>query len=202
MIELKTQRGNKLLFVNEEFDTLVKVKMVLYNIYELDFINNDGSKAAICGNALMSFATDFLEEAHPDEVHFRLGKIGKVAAYKKDGKITVEMPKVEYEKLDIDKYESDCGNFHELFFNQPDVVIENRYVNSSRIKITNDTTLFVDTYERGVGQTESCGSAACCAAWVYCKEYLKRDGLITVQQRGGDIIIDCMGESPVMVHKL
>ncbi len=44
MIELKKYRGNKLLFVDEEFDTLVNIIKQENKADTLEFINRDGSK--------------------------------------------------------------------------------------------------------------------------------------------------------------
>ncbi len=215
MIELKTYRGNKLLFIDEEFDTLVKVVHNNGEVPKLEFINQDGSKAEICGNAIMQYAIDFLSNKKSPTSGLL---VNGVFCEKYNDKITVKMPKVEYKKAfgacffieELPFFTAKIGNEHDIYFHAkkyheflgcchtPNEIKHN----FSCVDIIDDSTLFVDTYERCVGKTESCGSAACCAAWVYCKEYIKEDKHITVKQNGGDIIIDCTGESPVMVHKL
>jgi len=203
--EIKTYRGNKLLFINQlDFDTIciaTKKHTKEYDI-ELIFINKDGSRAKMCGNALVQTSLDWFNLRN-EPLRIKVGNV-ILRSLQTQEEIRIEMPKVKYEKAyENENYiTANIGNNHNLYFYPKKVYDGEGDYNISIIEIINDTTIFVDTWERGVGKTESCGSAACCAAWVYCKEYLKKDAIITVKQTGGDIIVDCTGEFPILIHKI
>lgn len=64
-------------------------------------------------------------------------------------------------------------------------------VNTEFIRVVNEYTLKMRVYERGSGETMSCGTGACAAAVVACElGYCPKGEDITVKQRGGDITVN------------
>ncbi|MBL6784901.1 MAG: diaminopimelate epimerase [Rickettsiales bacterium] len=85
-------------------------------------------------------------------------------------------------KNHLSKYES-----HQLF---PD------HINVSAIEFDGNTIKQV-VYERGAGETLSCGTAAC-AAYAICNKYKNYDGELEVFQPGGSLIIDKVDNEIIM----
>lgn len=64
-------------------------------------------------------------------------------------------------------------------------------VNVSFVNVTDECTLRMRVWERGIGETMSCGTGACAAAVAACLNgYADRTHDITVKMRGGNLIVN------------
>ena len=64
-------------------------------------------------------------------------------------------------------------------------------VNTEFVRVVNEYTLKMRVYERGNGETMSCGTGACAAVVTACElGYCPKGKDITVKQKGGDIIVN------------
>lgn len=64
-----------------------------------------------------------------------------------------------------------------------------RSVNVNFVEIIDDTHLELRTYERGVGETDACGTGACAAAFVMFQKTASRSNPVNIKVRGGEIRI-------------
>lgn len=71
-------------------------------------------------------------------------------------------------------------------------------VNVSFIDNISEDTIEILTYERGVGITEACGSAACAAA--YNKAKLTSANTLTVRMKGGDVQIQVREDDTLLMR--
>ncbi len=81
----------------------------------------------------------------------------------------------------------DVENIGPMFENNP---IFPERVNTEFVKVINEKTLKMRVWERGNGETWSCGTGACAAAVAACLcGYCKKDTDITVKLKGGDLVV-------------
>ena len=155
----------------------------------MDYSNADGSQAEMCGNGIRVMARYLTDRGHqpsgiysintrggrkflsvPDsgEISVNMGKVSQV-----DGQINVTANSQEYPGLNID-----VGNPHAVVFvedlaaigdlkSAPMVKPETTYpdgVNIEFIRFLEDGQIGMRVFERGVGETQSCGTGTCAVA--------------------------------------
>jgi len=155
----------------------------------MDYSNADGSQAEMCGNGIRVMARYLTDRGHqpsgiysintrggrkflsvPDsgEISVNMGKVSQV-----DGQINVTANSQEYLGLNID-----VGNPHAVVFvedlaaigdlkSAPMVKPETTYpdgVNVEFVKFLEDGQIGMRVFERGVGETQSCGTGTCAVA--------------------------------------
>jgi len=155
----------------------------------MDYSNADGSQAEMCGNGIRVMARYLTDRGHqpsgiysintrggrkflsvPDsgDVSVNMGKVSQV-----DGQINVTVNSQEYFGLNID-----VGNPHAVVFvedlagigdlkSAPLVKPETTYpdgVNIEFVRFLEDGQIGMRVFERGVGETQSCGTGTCAVA--------------------------------------
>lgn len=185
--------------------------------FKMRIFNQDGTEAEMCGNGIRCFAKYVFEKNKIDKTEFlieTLAGIKKVKLNLENEKvISVEVnmgePVIDNIKymIEIDEkqyllYPISMGNPHAICFVKDvekfDVekigpIIENyKYfpnkTNVEFVQIIDKQNIKVRVWERGVGETNSCGTGACSSSMIAIKEKLTEDE-VTVNLKGGKLEI-------------
>lgn len=155
----------------------------------MDYRNADGSLAEMCGNGIRVMARYLVEKGHQPEGIFAINTRDGVKHLRVPltGDISVNMGQVSDESEAItagvngriwNGYNISTGNPHAVVFvdeisdvgplNEPPVVRpRDSYpegVNVEFVKITGENTIDMRVFERGSGETRSCGTGTCAVA--------------------------------------
>ena len=187
----------------------------------MDYRNADGSLAEMCGNGIRVMARYLVERGHMQEGIFAINTRDGIKHLRVPlvGDISVNMGQVTDESEEItaatnskvwNGYNINVGNPHAVVFvedledvgalNEPPVVRpRDSYpegVNVEFVQITGDHEVSMRVYERGSGETRSCGTGTCAvalAATLYMKEKLPSRWIITPP--GGRLEVSIDGHS-------
>ena len=188
--------------------------------YFMDYTNADGSKSATCGNGLRVFARYLVEAGLESRGQFtiatRAGTV-TVAISETDNDFTniaVTMGRVSLGPMDVTVHTetgswpavgiagmnnhaisvvndiSDAGALDEI----PTALPAGTYpdgVNFEFIQTKSPNHIAMRTHERGVGETLSCGSGSCAAAYVHAtSNHLNDPWTVQVDVLGGTVYVD------------
>ena len=188
--------------------------------YFMDYTNADGSKSATCGNGLRVFARYLVEAGLENRGQFtiatRAGTV-TVAISETDTDFTniaITMGRVTLGPMDVTVHTetgswpavgiagmnnhaisavddiADAGSLDEI----PTALPAGTYpdgVNFEFIQTKSPTHIAMRTHERGVGETKSCGSGACAAAYVHAtSNHLNDPWTVQVDVLGGTVYVD------------
>lgn len=190
--------------------------ILLQNATSADFrmriFNADGSEAAMCGNGLRCFMKYLLDLGFPKK-EYRIATQNKIltANYIRD-KIAIDMGKATHVKqLYIDGLEVhslDTGVPHAVVFTtqslsilgpklqkHPAFMPESTNVNIAQI---HSDHIQVGTFERGVGETLSCGTGAAAVGYIVNKLYQKTSP-IRISMPGGELEIAVNGDQITLI---
>jgi diaminopimelate epimerase len=188
--------------------------------YFMDYTNADGSKSATCGNGLRVFARYLIEAGLENRGQFTIGtRAGTVTVAISETdtdftNIAVTMGRVSLGPMDVTVHTetgswpavgiagmnnhaisvvddiSDAGALDEI----PTALPAGTYpdgVNFEFIQTKSPTHIAMRTHERGVGETLSCGSGACAAAYVHAtSNHLNDPWTVQVDVLGGTVYVD------------
>ena len=188
--------------------------------YFMDYTNADGSISATCGNGLRVFARYLVEAGLEDRGQFTIGtRAGAVtvAISQTDTDFTniaITMGRVSLGPMDVTVQTetgswpavgiagmnnhavsvvddiSQAGSLKEI----PTALPAGTYpdgVNFEFIQIKSPSHISIRTHERGVGETLSCGSGACAAAYVHAtSNHLNDPWTVQVDVLGGTVYVD------------
>jgi diaminopimelate epimerase len=191
------------------------------NQWFMDYRNADGSIAEMCGNGIRVMARYLQERGHQPSgiysIDTRAGR--KFLAVPDTGDISVNMGQVSQVPGQIDVVENaytyqgfniEIGNPHAVVFTDdlasvgdlktaPVVTPADAYpdgVNVEFAQFTGDNQLKMRVFERGVGETQSCGTGTCAvalAATIQSKKSLPIKWIINPP--GGQLIVEIDGHS-------
>jgi len=155
----------------------------------MDYRNNDGSIAEMCGNGIRVMAKYLIEKGHQPAGIFAINtRAGmKYLAVPDQGDISVNLGQVEeiYGEIQVTAngqtwsgYNINVGNPHAVVFvddvkdagdlkSSPVVTPEDEYpdgVNIEFVQFLDNGELAMRVFERGVGETRSCGTGTCAVA--------------------------------------
>ena len=155
----------------------------------MDYRNNDGSIAEMCGNGIRVMAKYLIEKGHQPAGIFAINtRAGmKYLAVPDQGDISVNLGQVEeiYGEIQVSAnghtwsgYNINVGNPHAVVFvddvkdagdlkSSPVVTPEDEYpdgVNIEFVQFLDNGELAMRVFERGVGETRSCGTGTCAVA--------------------------------------
>lgn len=185
----------------------------------MDYRNQDGSLAEMCGNGIRVMARYLVERGHQGEGIFGINTRDgmKYLAVPKVDDISVNMGKVEeiYDDVTVKVggqswkgFHIDVGNPHAVVFVDDlttlgDLkiapVVEGDYpdgVNVEFVTFLPNGELAMRVFERGVGETQSCGTGTCAvalAATMYKNQKLPARWVINPP--GGRLVVDIDGHS-------
>jgi len=191
------------------------------NQWFMDYRNADGSIAEMCGNGIRVMARYLQERGHQASgiysIDTRAGR--KFLAVPDTGDISVNMGQVSQVPGQIDVVESvntyqgfniEIGNPHAVVFTDdlalvgdlktaPVVTPADAYpdgVNVEFAQFTGDNQLKMRVFERGVGETQSCGTGTCAvalSATIQSKKSLPIKWIINPP--GGQLFVEIDGHS-------
>jgi diaminopimelate epimerase len=188
--------------------------------YFMDYTNADGSKSATCGNGLRVFARYLVEAGLEGRGQFTIGtRAGTVTVAISETdtdftNIAVTMGRVSLGPMDVTVHTetgswpavgiagmnnhavsvvediADAGSLEEI----PTALPAGTYpdgANFEFIQTKSPSHIAMRTHERGVGETKSCGSGACAAAYVHAtSNHLNDPWTVQVDVLGGTVYVD------------
>ncbi len=188
--------------------------------YFMDYTNADGSKSATCGNGLRVFARYLVEAGLEKRGQFQIGtRAGAVAVEISEtdadfANIAITMGSLSLGPMDVTvSTESgswpavclggmnnhavsvvsdvaDAGSLTQIPTALPDETYPDG-VNFEFIAPISPKHISMRTHERGVGETLSCGSGACAAAYVHAtSNNLNAPWTVQVDVLGGTVFVD------------
>lgn len=197
--------------------------------FKMRIFNSDGSEAEMCGNGIRCLAKYVYEKGLTDKTEFTVETLAGVkkieleleeqkVAYVKVNMGTPEVDRIQYMIEIEDKsyyvYPVSLGNPHAVCFVK-DVenfevakvgsILENyKYfpnkTNVEFVQILDEENIRVRVWERGVGETNACGTGACASSMIAIQEkYTKND--VTVNLKGGKLEIHYDKENNEIVLK-
>lgn len=189
------------------------------NKWFMDYRNQDGSLAEMCGNGIRVMGRYLVERGHQPEGIFPISTRSgiKHIAVPKNEDISVNMGHVEeFEDEVIVKIGTrtwqgihiDVGNPHAVVFvdelsdagelkEAPEVIGDfPDGVNVEFVRFKDDGEIAMRVFERGVGETQSCGTGTCAvalAASIHSKKKLPQRWIINPP--GGRLVVELDGHS-------
>ena len=165
-----------------DIDGVIFVEKINSVTVKMHYYNNDGSTAELCVNGIRCVAKYALDNSFVDSNEVTVvAPIGNIKANVKDNIVSLEVsiPTYDENKLLIDGLEcikSNIGNPHllvevenvdkfdlEMFIQKVYETNEFEYgVNVEIFNIFDKKIINARVYERGVGETDACGSGAIC----------------------------------------
>ena len=155
----------------------------------MDYRNNDGTLAEMCGNGIRVMAKYLVDRGLESRATFEIDTRDGVKdiQMKSDGRISVGIgrvviesgvPTVQYGSNSWDGVKVSVGNPHAVVFveslsifpehlSKPKVTPEDLFpegVNVEFVEILGERHLAMRVFERGVGETRSCGTGTCAVA--------------------------------------
>lgn len=189
-------------------DGLIRVSMTADDsVPTMELFNADGGRAETSGNGLRCVARALVDagiESGPDLL-IRSDAGDHRATLVDDGAVRVDMGVAKVDDLTCNPGAwtafVDTGNPH-LVLTDEDAVLDlvtiaSKYPERNVELVRSgpgDDHLTVRVWERGVGETESCGSGACAVAAAAQRWGLVGDR-VTIHQHGGPLEVDLTGES-------
>jgi len=163
----------------------------------MELYNADGSRAKTSGNGLRCVALAVVDAglAAGPELTVTTGAGPRRLTLHDDGQVSVDMGRAAIEGRHVD-----LGNPHEVVFVEQLAVVSGPRdgVNVEYVQVGPEAdVLTLRVFERGVGETQACGSGASAAAAVAHAE--NRVGeRVTVRQPGGAVTVDLSGDTIVL----
>ncbi len=182
----------------------------------MDYRNSDGSIAEMCGNGIRVMGRHLVDAglAEPGRIPIATRDGIKEVNVPRQGDISVKMgkvsvlpanAKVSVGTRDFDLTKVDVGNPHAVVFvdsleeagpllTPPQVSPVNAFpmgVNVEFVQVVGEREVSMRVYERGVGETRSCGTGTCAVALATAERFgLTGDTSWTVNVPGGAIRVD------------
>ncbi len=191
-----------------EVDGVIFVEPLDNKSVKMHYYNNDGSDAELCVNGVRCVAKYALDNKYLDVDRFTVNApVGDLEVYVDDNivEVSTPIPTYEEEKINVNTYEgvkSSVGNPHfmievddvdglDLEKLNSEVANEKLFpdgVNVEIYQIVNRNYIKARVFERGVGETDACGSGALCM-FNYLNKTNQIDNNSYVMYPGGDLNI-------------
>ena len=189
-----------------EVDGVIFVEPLDNKSVKMHYYNNDGSDAELCVNGVRCVAKYALDNKYLDVDRFTVNApVGDLEVYVDDNivEVSTPIPTYEEEKINVNTYEgvkSSVGNPHfmievddvdglDLEKLNSEVANEKLFpdgVNVEIYQIVNRNYIKARVFERGVGETDACGSGALCM-FNYLNKTDQIDNNSYVMYPGGDL---------------
>ncbi len=179
----------------------------------MDYRNADGSVAEMCGNGVRVFARYLVDSglARPELAIATRSGVVTASVTPEAVSVTLDAPRLvgsaaaRLDGLELSGTAVDCGNPHlvcplpagldlaGLDLTHPPAVDPGRFPHGVNVELTSPGpdpgTVRMRVYERGVGETRSCGSGACAVAAVTLATGGRDSGVVTVETVGGPLTV-------------
>ena len=189
-----------------EVDDVIFVEPLDNNSVKMHYFNNDGSDAELCVNGVRCVGKFALDNNYLDVDRFVVkAPVGDLEVYVDENivEVSTPIPTYEEEKINVNSFEgvkSSVGNPHfmievedvdgiDLENLNSEVINENIFpegVNVEIYQIVNRNYIKARVFERGVGETDACGSGALCM-FNYLNKTDQIDNNSYVMYPGGDL---------------
>lgn len=188
-------------------DGVVRIGESFFADAKMEMFNSDATKGAICGNALRCVAALIKEKTGKDVIYIETDS-GVKKTFFGDDIVWADMGKPQFpfgEEITVFACGKaikctvvDVGNKHCVITGKADMKVAatlqrngmfDNGVNVEFVTVTVDG-LNVRVYERGSGETLSCGSGACAAVAACVRKKLIVSGKTKVRFRGGTLFVD------------
>ena len=192
------------------------------DLWFMDYRNADGSKAEMCGNGVRVFARYLVEEGLVPEgtTSIDLGtRAGlRTAELLPDGRVRVWMGRPETNdagtvvRVDGQEWGAtsvDVGNPHAVVLlgegdalaaldlgDAPEWTPRANFPHGVNVEFVDELAedrVRMRVFERGVGETESCGTGTVAVASAVARAHGKTEGRWTVEVPGGEVVVDLAG---------
>ena len=183
--------------------------------FKMRIFNQDGTEAEMCGNGIRCFAKYVFEKKITDKTDFSIETLAGIKKVKlkleneKVISVRVNMGEpefnnlkyiIEIEQKQYEVYPVSMGNPHAVCFvknvsefpvEKIGPILENykyfpKKTNVEFVEIVNNKNIKVRVWERGVGETNSCGTGACASSMIAISEKFTSNEL-TVELNGGKL---------------
>ncbi len=189
-----------------DIDGVIFIEKINNNTVKMHYFNNDGTTAELCVNGIRCVAKySYDNELVESNIITVVAPIGEIKTVVDNNIVSIEINKPSYDtnKIKIENYEcvkANIGNPHLLIevsdvenFNLIDFAdnvnkskkLEGE-VNIEIYKLTDSKFIQARVYERGVGETDACGSGAVCM-FFYLFDTQKIDNNSIVLYPGGEL---------------
>ena len=186
--------------------------------FKMRMFNKDGREGAMCGNGARCIGKYVYEYGLTDQTNFTLetgGGIREIYLEVETGNVqsvTVDMGAPLSLKVEEDKTFVCFGSNHVVLFTEEDpftwegfekrgkALCEQYDANIEFVQRITPNLLRMRVYERGSGETLACGSGAC-AALVAAQVNSLSERSVTINLRGGDLLIDWRAEDGHVIMK-
>tara|TARA_B100000683_G_C12422972_1_gene528585 strand:+ start:424 stop:1158 length:735 start_codon:yes stop_codon:yes gene_type:complete len=197
-----------------EVDGVIFVEPIDHTTVKMHYFNNDGSDAELCVNGVRCLAKYALDNKYIDVQRFTVkAPVGDLSVFVEETNVEVSLPIPTYEneKVIVDKLDgvkSSVGNPHLMIevdevdnFDLEDLYIKvlnsNLFpdgVNIEIYQIINKNYIKARVFERGVGETDACGSGALCI-FNYLNKTKQIENNSYVMYPGGDLKLKFKNEN-------
>ena len=191
-----------------DVDGVIFVEKISNNAVKMHYYNNDGTKAELCVNGVRCTAKYSIDNHFVDSNKFLvIAPVGNIPVTVSENIVEIEAPIPSYNNTpivigDITGISSSVGNPHFLInvssvkdIDLPTlsskILASNHFpegVNIEIYEVFDNNFINARVYERGVGETDACGSGALCMF-----NYLSKEKIIgnegIVNYPGGDIFL-------------
>ena len=190
------------------------------SLWFMDYYNADGSVAEMCGNGLRVFARHLINEqlvgsgefdvaTRAGVRHVEVARHGLIATSMGDARVLDDEVTVRLGRHTWPAVKVDVGNPHAVvFLDGEDLARLNLHeaptwspksaypegVNVEFVRVDGPGKLAMRVFERGVGETLSCGTGVVATAAAY-RHTTGHDGSIDVTVPGGDLCVDFDGDA-------
>lgn len=192
------------------FDQALFIKPINDNVFNYKIANADGSWVLQCGNGARCAGALIANEYNQQPIYLQTANNTMLVEKITDSIYSVDMGKVTVTKTQT--LSTPYGKFKAMFLDigNPHLVIEHSSpidantidnigawcqtntlpegVNVNFITKHQQNSINIQTFERGVGQTQSCASGACCSAVAFTIWYAKL-GSINVAMAQGSLTV-------------
>lgn len=190
------------------------------SLWFMDYYNADGSVAEMCGNGLRVFARHLINEQLVDSGEFdvatragvrrvEVARHGLITTSMGDATVAEEAVTVRLGRHEWQATKVDVGNPHAVVFLEDEDLSRLSLLepptwspadafpegaNIEFIRVEAPGKLAMRVYERGVGETHSCGTGVVAAAAAY-RQRTGHEGTVDVRVPGGDLSVEFTGSA-------
>lgn len=152
-------------------------------LWTIKIFNSDGSLAKMCGNGIRCVAQWLLDQGHQASQIQTDSGIKTCTLEKSMWSIDMGIAEIQDNQVSM-------GNPHRVFEGPVQTNKIDPLVNTEFAQIQSQNAIQVTVFERGVGETQACGTGACaCVAMLVHQNQLSPNQEITVHLKGGNLYI-------------